>query len=94
MIRMTTTALVAALSAALSAPAHAGQWDEEIAMCVDAIAVELGEDPANANADLKALRDRATKRLTLEVDFASGREAVGVCEIRRGEFSSVEIKES
>lgn len=94
MIRMTTTALAAALTAALFAPAHAGRWDSEIALCVDAIAAELGEDPANAKAELKALRDRATKRLTLEVDFASGREATGVCEIKRGQFSSVEIKES
>lgn len=89
-----TCAVAAAAFAAAGTAAHAGKWDDEMAICLEAIATEAGEDAAGARADLKAVRDRATKRLTIEVDFASGREVTGVCEIARGKFSSVKIKES
>lgn len=72
--------------------AEAADWEDEMAICVDAIAGALGVDATDAKSKLKAARDRATKRLTVEVSFANGQKATGVCKIRRGELASVEVK--
>lgn len=77
---------------AMLGAAQAGEWDDETALCVDAIASEIGADAANAKSKLKAARDRATKRVTVEVTFADGAKATGVCKIKRGELIAVEVK--
>ena len=82
----------AAALIALAGAAHAGEWDDETALCVEGIAGELGVDAVDAKSKLKAARDRASKRVTVEVTFANGQKATGVCKIKRGELTSVEVK--
>jgi len=86
-----TIASAAVALAAFAGAAQAGEWDDEVALCVDAIAEAIGADAAGAKSKLKAARDRATKRVTVDVKFASGQKETGVCKIKRGELTSVEV---
>lgn len=83
-------ALIAAAFAA--APAFAGYYDEEKAVCANAVAQELGKPLGDATVYLKKVRDKRIKRVTVLVKFTDGQSATGECFIRKGEVESVSLE--
>ncbi|GJL92306.1 hypothetical protein [Hyphococcus sp.] len=77
----------------LSASAFASErYSEETALCASAIASESGRSLDDANVTLKKMRDRAVKRLTVQVKYSDGASNTGECFIRKGEVESVNIE--
>lgn len=84
---------LAAAGVLLTASAFASErYSEETALCASAIATETGRSLDDANITLKKMRDRAVKRLTVQVKFSDGASSTGECFIRKGEVESVNVE--
>lgn len=88
---LTAALTIAALTLGASAAASE-RYSEETALCAAAIAGEAGRSLDDANVTLKKMRDRAVKRLTVQVKYADGASSTGECHIRKGEVEQVSVE--
>ena len=89
----TLISTIASAGVLLSASAFAAErYSEETALCASAIASESGRSLDDASITLKKMRDRAVKRLTVQVRYSDGASSTGECFIRKGEVESVSVE--
>jgi hypothetical protein len=90
MKKLFASAIVA--GAVLSAPAFANNYNEEKAVCANAVGAELGKPVDEAIVFLKKVRDRRVMRVTVLVKFPDGQSATAECFIRKGEVEAVNLE--
>jgi CHASE3 domain sensor protein len=89
----TIISAIAAAGVLFGASAIASErYSEETALCASAIATESGRSLDDASVTLKKMRDRAVKRLTVQVKYSDGASSTGECFIRKGEIESVSVE--
>lgn len=78
----------------LGSPALAGKWDEEKALCIEAISTEAGVDASVYSDRLVKARQGGVNRLTVELTPTDGASSpiVAECRIRGKTVREVEIK--
>lgn len=81
---MKKTAIIAAFSTLLVAPAYAADFAEAKAACAAAIAEKAGKPADGLQSKLVKGRERGALLVTVEVLFADGAKATGDCKVRRG----------
>lgn len=89
---MKKLAAAAIAAAVLTTPAFAGYYDEEKAVCANAVAEELGKPLDDAIVYLKKVRDKRVMRVKVLVKFPDGQSTTAECHIRKGEVEAVNLE--